>query len=380
MLRRHGVESFAIVEQADDIGGTWHYHTYPGVACDTPSPSYQFSFEQNPHWSRSCAPGPEIKAYLQHCVDKYGVRPHLRLGSQVVAADFDEDNHCWRVQLADGEALTARHLIAAPGAFTVPKPPEVPGLADFRGKQIPDPDLRHRLTSYYPFGCKRPAITNRYLPAFRRDNVELVTDPIERITPAGVRTRDGREYQVDTLILATGYKLWEMFENENSPWPVRGMGGLELRRFWYDNRIQAYQGCTVPGFPNAFLVPGPYGGLTGTSYYGAVEAQAEHAVRCILEANRRGATYVAVKPEANAEYFRAALDRRTGQIFYHNDCSRAYSYYYDRHGDVPIFRASTTIAAQRHTRRVDFDAYEFRTPPTGGARRRRGNKRSAEIA
>ena len=63
-----------VIEKHDGVGGAWHANTYPGVAVDIPSFSYQFSFEQNPDWSRVYAPGTELKAYAEHCVDKYGLR------------------------------------------------------------------------------------------------------------------------------------------------------------------------------------------------------------------------------------------------------------------------------------------------------------------
>ena len=68
---------FVILEKADDIGGTWRDNRYPGIAVDIPSFSYQFSFELNPDWSRVFAPGREIKAYADHCVDKYALRDRI---------------------------------------------------------------------------------------------------------------------------------------------------------------------------------------------------------------------------------------------------------------------------------------------------------------
>ena len=67
-LKKAGIHSFTIIERGDEIGGTWRDNTYPGCACDVPSYVYSFSFEQNPDWSRMFAEGPEIQAYLLHCV------------------------------------------------------------------------------------------------------------------------------------------------------------------------------------------------------------------------------------------------------------------------------------------------------------------------
>ena len=81
-----------LVEAGDGVGGTWHWNTYPGIAVDIPSFSYQFSFEQSPRWSRTYAPGRELKAYAEHCVDKYGIRSRIRFNTKVLAAEFDDEH------------------------------------------------------------------------------------------------------------------------------------------------------------------------------------------------------------------------------------------------------------------------------------------------
>ncbi len=87
--------------------------------------------------------------------------------------------------------------------------------------QVRDPELRRRLTPSYEVGCKRPSVSNTYLRAFNRPNVELICEPIERLTASGVRTADGRERPVDVLILATGFRMATDPENYRSN-PVRG--------------------------------------------------------------------------------------------------------------------------------------------------------------
>src|SRR6185436_19614117 len=89
-------------------------------------------------------------------------------------------------------------------------------------KQVPDPELRRKLTPDYSLGCKRPTFSNDYYPTFTRPNVALETTPIERITPARIVTADGRETTVDVLVLATGYDMWQ----QNFPAiPVIGRDG-----------------------------------------------------------------------------------------------------------------------------------------------------------
>ena len=130
-LDRAGFGDYLMLEEGDGVGGAWHWNTYPGVAVDIPSFSYQFSFEQRGTWSRVYAPGHELKAYAEHCMDKYDVRRRTRLNTKVIGATFDDESHLWSLETADGDTLTARFVVGATGVFTKPQPPTIPGLDDF---------------------------------------------------------------------------------------------------------------------------------------------------------------------------------------------------------------------------------------------------------
>ncbi|UVO10966.1 NAD(P)/FAD-dependent oxidoreductase [Mycobacterium sp. SVM_VP21] len=506
-LDRAGMSDFAIIEAGDGVGGTWHWNTYPGIAVDIPSFSYQFSFEQSPDWSRTYAPGRELKAYAEHCVDKYGLRSRIRFATKVLAAQFDEERGWWRVQteptggsarldegeaklgprrepggsarLDEGEAklgprrepgvATARFLINASGVLTTPNLPDIAGVDTFAGvtihtarwdhsqdltgkrvavigtgasavqvipeiapivssltvfqrtpiwcfpkfdvplaapmrwamrlpggkalqrlasqafveatfpiaaqyftvfplakrmesagraylrKEVRDPVLREQLTPRYAVGCKRPGFHNTYLSTFNRDNVHLVVDPIDRITPTGVVTADGTSHEVDVLILATGFKV---MDSDNIPtFAVTGAGGQTLSEFWDEHRLQAYEGVSIPGFPNLFSVFGPYG-YVGSSYFALVEAQTHHIVRCLTSARGRGATRIEISEAANARYFDEMMSKRHRQVFWQDSCKSANSYYFDKNGDVPL-RPTTTVEAYWRSRRFDLDDYRF---------------------
>lgn len=133
-LKQAGIHDFTIYEQADRVGGTWRDNRYPGAACDIESHLYSFSFEPNPKWSRMFAPQAEILAYLEHCVEKYGLGSHLRLSTAVVGATFDETNGVWDVKTNDGRAQKARVLIAGCGGLSKPQLPEIPGIGSFQGE------------------------------------------------------------------------------------------------------------------------------------------------------------------------------------------------------------------------------------------------------
>ena len=228
------------------------------------------------------------------------------------------------------------------------------GLKHLRD-QVRDPEVRDKLTPRYDLGCKRPGFSNDYLRTFNRDNVALETAPITEVAGDVVRTADGERGPFDVLILATGFKV---FEPGNMPaYPVRGAGGQDLEAFWTENRFQAYQGVSVPGFPNMYAILGPYG-YNGASYFTLIENQSRHIVRCLERAREVGATRVEVTREANDRYFEQMLGRRHRQIFFQGSCSTANSYYFDAHGDAP-FRAATTLEVMWRSARFPLSDYAF---------------------
>lgn len=226
--------------------------------------------------------------------------------------------------------------------------------------QVEDPGLQAKLTPSYAMGCKRPSFHNDYLATFNRENVTLETDPIQRITEEGVLTQSGAEHRVDVLILATGFKV---FDPGNFPkYPVKGRNGVDLEQWWNDNRYQAYEGVSVPGFPNYFTMFGPYG-YNGSSYFNLIETQARHIVRCLSHAEAVGAATVEIRPEANARYFDEMLRKRGRQVFWQPSCSLSNSYYFDPHGDVPL-RPSPTIETMWRSRRFPLHDYKFEAEAT----------------
>ncbi|MBJ8343493.1 NAD(P)/FAD-dependent oxidoreductase [Antrihabitans sp. YC2-6] len=132
-LKEAGVNKFVLFEKADEIGGTWRDNVYPGCACDVPSHLYSFSFEPNPNWSRMFAPQAEIWEYQRHCADKYQLRPHLRLGAEVVRIEWDDARQYWRVTTRDGQVTTAKAVISAVGALSIPAYPKLEGVERFAG-------------------------------------------------------------------------------------------------------------------------------------------------------------------------------------------------------------------------------------------------------
>lgn len=132
-LRRAGVDDFTIVEKSDELGGTWHDNTYPGAACDVPSHLYSFSFAPKADWTRKFPAQSEILDYLKECARRYGLGPHLRLGTEVRAMRWSDATCRWHVTLSSGEELDVDLVVSGTGQLNRPFVPEIDGLETFGG-------------------------------------------------------------------------------------------------------------------------------------------------------------------------------------------------------------------------------------------------------
>jgi cation diffusion facilitator CzcD-associated flavoprotein CzcO len=132
-LKQAGIDSFTILEKGDGVGGVWRDNTYPGLTCDVPSHLYSFSFEPKHDWSRRFPPQPELLAYLEDCVRKHGLTEHLRFGTEVATAGFDEGSGRWRIRTTEGEEIEADVVVCATGQLSRPRLPSIPGLEEFEG-------------------------------------------------------------------------------------------------------------------------------------------------------------------------------------------------------------------------------------------------------
>ena len=231
-------------------------------------------------------------------------------------------------------------------------------VRDQMRRQVNDHAIAERLLPRYGLGCKRPAISNHYLPTFNRENVRLITQPIERICPEGIVTADRVLHAVDAIVLATGFLTTEQ---GNAPaFEVVGRDGVELGRFWTEHRRQAYAGVSVPGFPNFFLTAGPYSG--GFNWFAMLEANLAHIMACIDAARARGATRVEVRHDAHERYMRHMWQRAAGTVFKDRSCASANSYYLDRHRDASLPLPHTPWWRVIRGRRDGTRGYRFGAP------------------
>lgn len=421
-LKKAGIDDFIILEKAQGVGGTWRDNTYPGAACDVQSHLYSFSFEPNSGWSRKFGGQPEIRAYIEHCVAKYGLAEHIRFGQCVEAASFDAATARWLVSCESGVVFHAQSLVTATGQLNQPAWPSLTGLDQFAGKlfhssrwdhdydlsdktvavigtgasaiqfvpkivpqvkkltlfqrsgawvidkpdrpfkgwetslfthskladrayrgliyaknesralaftrfgrlldvmawrskwlmkkHIQDADKRRRLLPDYKIGCKRILMSNEWFPAIGRDNLDLVTDNIERVEADAIVTRDGRRFPVDAIILGTGFKSTDFL----TPMTFTGLDGQDLNAAWRDG-AEAYKGTSVAGFPNLFMLYGPNTNLSHNSIIYMLESQFRYVTNYLRRLERDNLGYMDVKPARQAAFNRKLQDSLTGSVW-----------------------------------------------------------------
>lgn len=137
-LRRAGTTDFVVLERRESVGGTWHDNTYPGCACDIPSHLYSFSFAPNAEWPRAFSPQPDIQAYLDRVADTFGIRQHIRFGTEVQRMSWDAEELHWRVETSTG-TLTADVVVSATGPLSEPKLPPSRGWTPSRERSSTPP-------------------------------------------------------------------------------------------------------------------------------------------------------------------------------------------------------------------------------------------------
>jgi cation diffusion facilitator CzcD-associated flavoprotein CzcO len=222
--------------------------------------------------------------------------------------------------------------------------------------QIQDPELREKLTPHYPFGCKRPTVSSEFYPMFNKPHVELVTDSIERFTPEGIRTADGTERPLDVVICATGF---QPFARGALPtYPVIGRDGTELQDYWEREHYQAFRGIAINGFPNYFMVLGPYA-VHSFSYLASIERGARRIATCVTEARKRSASSIEVRAHAQREELERLREMSKSSVFFCTDCASSRTYFINRHGDNTLLRPGTILGEWLLSRRVDPDSFEF---------------------
>jgi cation diffusion facilitator CzcD-associated flavoprotein CzcO len=219
-------------------------------------------------------------------------------------------------------------------------------------RQIPDPELRAKVTPSYTIGCKRILPSNRWYPALGEPNVELVTETIAEVRPRSIVTADGVEREVDAIIFGTGFHVTDL----PIAGLIRGAEGRSLADAW-NGSPSAYLGTAVAGFPNLFLLLGPNTGLGHSSMVFMIESQIAYVLDALRAMDAAAVAAVEVRPETQAGYNRA-LDRRMQGTVWSSGCA---SWYIDAAGRNSTLWPDWTWRYRRRTARFDIERY--RPPP-----------------
>lgn len=162
---------------------------------------------------------------------------------------------------------------------------------------VHDPELREKLRPDYRAACKRLIISPDFYDAIQRPHAELVTEGIDRIEAAGVRTRDGKLHELDVLVLATGFKADAFMR----PMQMAGRDGHTLEQVWA-KRPNAYLSISIPEFPNFFMLNGPNGPVGNFSLIEVAELQFAYVMQ-LIDLLREGACHeISASPDAMAEF------------------------------------------------------------------------------
>lgn len=184
--------------------------------------------------------------------------------------------------------------------------------------QVKDSWLRRQLTPDFSAGCKRLLMTSDYYPALQADNCKLVTWPIARLSPRGVRTVEGIEHQFDAIVFATGFDV----SKAGTPFPVTGIEGRDLAAEW-SSGAYAYRSVAVSGYPNLFFTFGPNSGPGHSSALVYMEAQIDYITQAIGSLLRFGWKSLDVRPEVQQRY-NDDIQRRLQATTWNSGCQSWY--------------------------------------------------------
>ncbi len=222
-------------------------------------------------------------------------------------------------------------------------------------RQVPDPELRAKLTPNYLMGCKRPAVSSNYYKTFLRDNVSLEADGIERISENGIITKKGKEIPLDIIVYSTGFKTTEKGNFPN--FKVIGTRIEELNEYWDKNRYQSYQGVSVPGFPNFFLTSGPY--TFGLNWYDMLETNLHFIIRVMKKAKEEGAPLVDVDQKAHDKHYKDLQKKALGAVQLAPACSTSNSYYIDKNGEFSLGAVYSPLYRRIMAKIASLRGYKF---------------------
>ncbi len=219
--------------------------------------------------------------------------------------------------------------------------------------QVPDRELRERLTPDYSVGCKRILPSSRWYPALGKPNVEVVPHGLSEVGPTWVKGEDGIEREVDTIVFATGFRVTDR------PWAelLRGRDGRSLAEHWEEG-MQAYRGTTVADFPNLFLIIGPNTGLGHNSMVYIIESQLSYVMDCLRVMEERGLSSVEPRRATQQAYNRRVQERMERTVWTTGGCR---SWYLDSRGRNTTLWPRSSFRFRRELSAFDAGGYLLRS-------------------
>jgi cation diffusion facilitator CzcD-associated flavoprotein CzcO len=218
-------------------------------------------------------------------------------------------------------------------------------------RSIKDPELRDKLTPKYRFGCKRVLKSDEYFPAFAEPNIALITSGIDGVTERGI-VSGGVETPVDVIILATGFKVQDFF----APMTIVGKDNLDVMRRWQDDFPKTYYGICSHGMPNNFILVGPSTGLGHNSIVFMIECQTSFIMQVLEEMERRKASHVEVKEEAQEDFYKYITKEMKNTIWGNEACA---SWYANSRGEITALWPKNCTHYWNETRLLDPSKFDF---------------------
>lgn len=217
-------------------------------------------------------------------------------------------------------------------------------------ENVPDLELRRKLTPDYKAACKRIVICSDFYPAISRESSELVTEAIDCVEEKGVRTADGRLHELDVLVLATGFDATKFV----LPTRVTGENDLDLEKFW-DGTPRAHRAMAIPGFPNFWMLEGPTGPIGNLSLITITEYQVDYLIQCLDRMKDSGLEAMAPREESFAAYNAAIQEALPRTIWVTGGCN---SWYIDKTG-LPNLYPWSPSRFRQEMKRPDFSEYRL---------------------
>ncbi len=247
----------------------------------------------------------------------------------------------------------SRELLMLPYKYARPTGRILRGIAEAHLRmQVKDPVLREKLRPDFEVGCKRILISNDYLPALGKPNVEVVTHGVTEVRERSIVAADGTEREVDAIIFGTGFHVTDQPVAEL----VHGRGGKRLADAWNEGGMGSFMGTTVSGFPNLFLMVGPNTGQGHTSIIYTIESQVPYVLDALRTLNRERAGAFDLKREVQEAFVREMGDKFRGTVWTAGGCK---SWYLDREGRNTTLWPSFTFNMRRRLSRFDRSMYRL---------------------